>query len=408
MTSIQEWLRSIGLEEHSERFTEARITIDLLTDLTENDLEKLGLPLGDRKRVLRAVAALARATETEGNGDAQPRAGTEAAPNGPDPVQLRQLTVAFIDLVGSTQLAARLDLEDYKDALRTYHVACTRVINAHGGFVSQYAGDGVVAYFGYPRAQEDDPEQAVLAGLAAIREVEKIPVSGWGNLNARVGVATGQVVIEGLVYEGVEMAPSAMGEIPNLAARLQSLAQPGQVLVSTTTRRLLGTEFVCDDVGAHEPKGFAEKLQVFRVREVQRAASRFEARQRGSWTPFVNRDEERNLLLRRWERACAGEGNVVLLTGEPGIGKSRLARELAERAVAPAPIRLQFQCSAHNTRSALYSRARWCRKSLRQSAWSTQSRWMASASAKGLPFPGPSCMPRSTMRAAVERYGSAI
>ncbi len=348
MPPIHEWLRSIGLDEHSERFVEARITADLLPELSDSDLEKLGLPLGDRKRVLRAIAALA---------DTAPRDGGTAArppPGGPEPVQLRQITVAFIDLVGSTALAARLDLEDYKDTLRTYHVACTRVVNAHGGFVSQYAGDGVVAYFGYPRAQEDDPEQAVLAGLDALREVARIPVAGWGNLAARVGVATGQVVIDGLVYDGIAKAPAAMGEIPNLAARLQSLAEPGQVLVSATTRRLLGNEFLCDDAGLHALKGFAEKLHVFRVRGVKRSVSRFEAHQRGKWTPFVNRDEERAFLRRRWDQACAGEGNVVLLSGEPGIGKSRLARELAEQALAQTPARLQFQCSAHHTQSALY------------------------------------------------------
>lgn len=352
MASIQEWLQSIGLDEYAEQFIEARITPDLLPDLTEADLEKLGLPLGDRKRVLRAIAA--RAAPTESDADARPPAAGQHLPSAPDPVQLRQLTVAFIDLVGSTAFSARLDLEDYKDLLRTYHMACTRVINAHGGFVSQYAGDGVIAYFGYPRAQEDDPEQAVLAGLAAIREVAKIPAAGGGSLTARVGVATGQVVIDSLDYEGTGMTPSAMGEIPNLAARLQSLAEPGQVLVSATTRRLLGNEFVCEDAGSRELKGFAERLQVFRVHEVKRSVSRFEARQRGSWTPFVNRDEERALLLRRWAQACTSEGNVVLLSGEPGIGKSRLARELAGQAATEAPLRLHFQCSAHHTQSALF------------------------------------------------------
>ncbi len=349
MKSIHEWLQSIDLDEYSERFADARISIDLLPDLTDDDLEKLDIPLGDRKRILRAIEAnvVASGSEAEPEDTQPPDAIRE-------PVQLRQLTVVFVDLVGSTAISARLDLEDYKDLIRSYHLSCTKVINAHGGFVAQYAGDGVMAYFGYPRAQEDDPERAVLAGLAAINEVAAIANADRGTLTARVGVATGQVVIEGLVLEGVEKFRSALGEIPNLAARLQALAEPGQVLVSAATRRLLGNDFICEDEGSREIKGFSEKLKVFRVCNVRHSISRFEARQRGSWTPFVNRDEERALLRRRWERACARMGNVVLLSGEPGIGKSRLAREIADEVAAQASMRLQFQCSAHHTQSALY------------------------------------------------------
>ncbi|MDH3667698.1 MAG: AAA family ATPase [Paracoccaceae bacterium] len=354
MSSIQEWLKSIELEEYSERFLDARISTDLLPDLTEDDLEKLEIPLGDRKRILRAIASLAETPEDANEEAASEHRLKDPSEEIPEPVQLRQITVVFIDLVGSTELSERLDLETYKDLIRGYHVACTRVVTAHGGFVSQYAGDGVMAYFGYPRAQEDDPERAVVAGLAVVKEVSATPTGLPRSLAARVGIATGQVVIDGLVYEGVETVRSAMGEIPNLAARLQALAEPGQVLISSTTRRLLGNEFVCDDVGSQDIKGFKEKLQVFRVREIMRSVSRFEAHQRGSWTPFVNREEERNLLGRRWEQACGGKGNVVLLSGEPGIGKSRLARELAGEAGSEASMRLQFQCSAHHTQSALY------------------------------------------------------
>jgi class 3 adenylate cyclase len=170
-----------------------------------------------------------------------------------EPGQLRHLTVCFIDLVGSTALSAELDLEDYKDLIRSYHITCTRVIGSHGGSVAQYAGDGVMAYFGYPRAQEDDPERAA---LAALKEVSEIKTNWGGKLTARVGIATGQVLIDGLAYEGVEMIRSAMGEIPNLAARLQSLAEPGTVVVSEPTRRLLGNQFICEDAGRHELKGF--------------------------------------------------------------------------------------------------------------------------------------------------------
>jgi class 3 adenylate cyclase/tetratricopeptide (TPR) repeat protein len=335
-----------------------KINMDVLPDLTEEDLEKLDIPLGDRKRIMRAISALV----------AQPADGAEAARPAPpgvlseepssniaEPGQLRHLTVCFVDLVGSTALSAELDLEDYKDLIRSYHVTCTRVIGSHGGSVAQYAGDGVMAYFGYPRAQEDDPERAALAALAALKEVSEITTSRGVKLTARVGIATGQVLIDGLVYEGVEMIRSAMGEIPNLAARLQGLAEPGTVVVSEPTRRLLGNHFICEDAGRHELKGFRDPMQVYRIREVRPAASRFEAHQHGARSPFVNREEEVAQLRRRWERAGKGQGNMVLLSGEAGIGKSRLARELVDHAAAGQKhVRLQFQCSAHHTSSALY------------------------------------------------------
>jgi class 3 adenylate cyclase len=357
MNSIKEWLNAIGHGEYFQRFADSKINMDVLPDLREEDLEKLDIPLGDRKRIMRAISALV----------AQPADGAEPTAFSPpglltegpssdiaEPGQLRHLTVCFIDLVGSTALSAELDLEDYKDLIRSYHVTCTRVIGSHGGSVAQYAGDGVMAYFGYPRAQEDDPERAALAALTALKEVSEIKTNWGGKLTARVGIATGQVLIDGLAYEGVEMIRSAMGEIPNLAARLQSLAEPGTVVVSEPTRRLLGNQFICEDAGRHELKGFRDPVQVYRIREVRTTASRFEARQHGARSHFVNRLEEVTLLRRRWERAGKGQGNMVLLSGEPGIGKSRLARELVDHAAGHKHVRLQFQCSAHHTSSALY------------------------------------------------------
>jgi class 3 adenylate cyclase/tetratricopeptide (TPR) repeat protein len=357
MTSIQEWLIAIGFEEYIQRFADNRINMDVLPDLTEEDLGKLEIPLGDGKRIMRAIRSLTMRPEDETEATPPPSSGQPAEPWSAgitEPGQLRQMTVCFVDLVGSTALSEALDLEDYKDLIRSYHLACTRAIGFHDGYVAQYAGDGVMAYFGYPRAQEDDPERAVLAALAIVREVSAIAVSQGGKLTARVGIATGQVLIDGLVYQGVEMIRTAMGGIPNLAARLQTLAEPGAVVVSGQTRRLLGNNFVCEDAGLHQLKGFHDPVQVYRVQEVRTAASRFESRQQGARTPFVNRTEEVTQLQRRWEQACAGKGKVVLLSGEAGIGKSRLAKELADHAAGQGHMRLQFQCSAHHTGSALY------------------------------------------------------
>ncbi|MCL5779014.1 AAA family ATPase [Limibaculum sp. FT325] len=350
--SIGAWLAALGLDEYAERFERQRITPDILPDLSEADLEKLDIPLGDRKRLMRAIAAL-------GPADAEPEAPpAEDTPPGFSDVtaagQLRHLTVAFIDLVGSTALSAELDLEDYKNLIRSYHDVCAQIVASHGGYVAHFAGDGVLAYFGYPTAQEDDPERAALAALAVLREVPQIPHERAGPLAARIGIATGEVLIGGLVYEGLESIRAAVGETPNLAARLQALAEPGSVIVSADTHRLLGNAFVCEDAGTHALKGFREPVQTYRLREVRTAAARFESQQRGKQTLFVNRDEELGLMRRRWARALEGRGNVVLLSGEAGIGKSRLARELAGRAAAEPHLRLMYQCSALYTGTPLY------------------------------------------------------
>ena len=350
MRSIREWLESIGLEEYVQRFADNRISMDVLPDLSEADLEKLDIPLGDRKRMMRAIEALRAEPEPAEQAPGFSEGPTDVTAQG----QLRQITVCFVDLVGSTELAAELDLEEYKDLIRSYHLTCARLISSYGGYVAQYAGDGVMAYFGYPRAQEDDPERAVLAALAIVREVTAIAAGQVRQLAARAGIATGQVLIGELTYSGTDGMSSAMGEIPNLAARLQTLAEPGAVVISEPTCRLLGTHFVCENGGRHALKGFRDPVQVYRVSGVQTTSSRFEARQRGSWTAFVNREEEMAQMGRRWERARAGHGNVVLLSGEPGIGKSRLARELANLAAGEPHRRLQFQCSAHHMGSTLY------------------------------------------------------
>jgi class 3 adenylate cyclase/predicted ATPase len=262
--------------------------------------------------------------------------------------------VLFCDLVGSTALAARLDPEDLREVIGAYHRATAAVVECFEGHVARYLGDGVLAYFGWPRAHEDDAERAVRAGLQLVEAVAGLEPHAEVRLQARVGIATGQVVVGDIVGEGATRDEAVVGETPNLAARLQALAEPGTVVISQASRRLVGGLFELDDHGPQRLKGFAEPLAVWRVTGEGRAEGRFEARQTGGLTPLVGRDEEISLLLRRWRQASEGEGQVVLLDGEPGIGKSRLVRELRGRLGDESQLRLIYQCSLHHQTSPLY------------------------------------------------------
>ena len=247
-----------------------------------------------------------------------------APPSRPDSAERRQLTVMFCDLVGSTPLSARLDPEDLREVIAAYHRAVAGVVTAFDGFVGRYMGDGVLVYFGYPRAHEDDAERAVRAGLGAIDAVTRLDV-GSVKLQARVGIATGLVVVGDLIGAGPAQEQSVVGETPNLAARLQALAEPDTVVIATGTRRLVGDLFEYRDLGAVDVKGIAAPVPAWQVLQPSGVASRFEALRGLALTPLVGRDEEIELLLRRWERAKGGDGQVVLISGEHGIGKSRIA-----------------------------------------------------------------------------------
>jgi class 3 adenylate cyclase/predicted ATPase len=340
---VAEWLRRIGLEQYEPAFRANEIDARVLPSLTAEDLKDLGVSLvGHRRRLLDAIAAL---------GAAAP-AATAAAPIQTD-AERRQLTVTFCDLVGSTELSARLDPEDLREVIAAYHRAVAEIVAGFDGFVAKYMGDGVLVYFGYPRAHEDDAERAVRAALDVVDAVGRLDVKSVP-LQARVGIATGLVVVGDLIGEGSAREQSVVGETPNLAARLQALAEPDAVVVAAGTRRLLGDLFEYRDLGAVAVKGIAGPVPAWQVLRPSAVASRFEALRGSALTRLVGRDEEIDLLLRRWARAKAGDGQVVLVSGEPGIGKSRIAAALAERLHAEPHLRLRYFCSPYHQDSALY------------------------------------------------------
>ena len=346
MLDVACWLAEQGLGHHAEAFAENGIAGDVLRDLTDADLKELGLNLGDRKRLVKAIAAL----------DVWPQVGTAettAARTAPRDAERRQLTVLFCDLVGSTEVATRLDPEDMGAVMSAYHRATAAVIERFNGHVARYLGDGVLAYFGWPKAHEDDAERAVRAGLGLVDAVARLEPHEEVRLQTRVGVATGQVVVGDLVGEGAARDEAVVGETPNLAARLQTLAAPESVVISQATRRLVRGLFELNDLGPQRLKGFAEPLTAWRVEGEACAEGRFEARQTAGLTPLVGREEEIALLLRRWERARDGEGQVVLLSGEPGIGKSRIVREVREHLAAEPHLQLTHQCSPYHQASPL-------------------------------------------------------
>ena len=345
---IAAWLRGLGLEQYELAFRANEIDATVLPSLTSEDLREIGVvPIGHRRRLLDAIAAL--------GGEASGFPKTTASHDTPAPAnaERRQLTVLFSDLVGSTGLSARLDPEDYREVIAAYHRAVTKIIVESDGFVSRYMGDGVLVYFGYPQAHEDDAERAVRSGLACIDAVGRLDVKSV-KLQARVGIATGLVVVGDLIGEGSAQEQSVVGETPNLAARLQALAEPDAVVIAASTRRLVGDLFEVRDIGPVEVKGITSPMPAWQVLRPSAVASRFEALRGSALTPLVGREEEIDLLLRRWARTKVGDGQIVLVSGEPGIGKSRIAAALAEHLHAEPHIRLRYFCSPYCRDSALY------------------------------------------------------
>ena len=266
----------------------------------------------------------------------------------------RHLTVMFCDLAGSTALSARLDPEDLREVIGSYHKCVSDVVERFEGFVARYMGDGVLIYFGYPQAQEDDAERAVRAGLEVVAAVPSLKASAGTDLQCRIGLATGLVVVGDLVGRGEAQERGVVGETPNLAARLQALAGPGDVVISQSTRRLVGNLFDFRDLGTVKVKGFSEPVQAWQALRSSSAESRFEALHSTALSPLVGREEELELLLRRWGRAKAGDGQVVLLSGEPGIGKSRLTSALQEKLQSEPHTRVRYFCSPHQSENALH------------------------------------------------------
>ena len=346
MRGITEWLESMGLSEYAQRFTENGVDLSVLRDLTEQDLKDLGVLLGHRRKILRAIAELEDEVRFKS-------AVPVAEPTRPDQAERRHLTVMFCDLVGSTSLAARLDPEDMRALIGAYHACITEVVSRYQGKIARYMGDGALVYFGYPQAHEDDAEQAVRAALALIHAVTSAR-NVSAALQIRVGIATGTVVVTELLIENSPAEQAVVGETPNLAARLQTMAEPGTVLICASTRRLTRGEFHYRDLGPVALKGWAEPVRAYQVLGMSGVESRFEAMHTTKLPPLFGREEEIELLLRRWRQATREEGRVVTLAGEPGIGKSHIALALNERLQGESHITLRYFCSEHYAHSALF------------------------------------------------------
>ncbi len=346
MQQIADWLERLGLSEYAQRFAENGIDISVLRYLTEQDLKDIGVLLGHRRKMLAAIAALAGAPAAT----VTPPAAVEPKPH--DSAERRQVTVMFSDLVGSTALAASMDPEDLGEVVAAYQKCVVETVRRFGGFVAKYLGDGVLIYFGYPQAHEDDAERSVRAGLDLVAAVARLPTRV--SLQARVGIATGLVVVGDLIGSGEAQERGIVGETPNLAARLQGIAQPNRVVIAAGTRKLLGNLFELQDLGPLDLKGVAGPLRAWAVLRAGFAESHFEAMHAAGLTALVGREEECELLLRRWAKAKNSEGQVVLLSGEGGIGKSRLIAALLERLAAEPHARLRHFCSPQHTDSAFH------------------------------------------------------
>ncbi len=345
------WLRSLGLSEYEPAFRDNQIDGEVLRNLTVDDLKELGVAsVGHRRKLLSAIAELSgRSAEPTIVAKAR---RVEAPAH--DAAERRQLTVMFCDLVGSTAMSAKLDPEDMHGIIGAYHKCCASLIERGGGFVAKYMGDGVLAYFGYPQAHEHDAERAVRAGLAIVEAAPKLVTIIGAPLQVRVGIATGIVVVGDLLGSGEAQERGVVGETPNLAARLQGIAQPDSVVIGDGTRRLVGNLFELVDLGPHDLKGITGPTRAYVALKESSQESRFEALHADKLTTLVGREEESELLLRCWAKAKARKGQVVLLSGEGGIGKSRLTAALLERLAGEPHIRMRYFCSPQHTDSALY------------------------------------------------------
>jgi class 3 adenylate cyclase len=353
--SVVDWLKGLGLEQYTQAFRDNDIDRDVLPELTADDLVGLGVAsIGHRRKLLAAIKVLQ--DNPTATAPAPPVSAADAGTAASDAAETagaerRLLTVLFCDLVGSTELATRLDPEDLREIIAKYHACVAEVLTRFGGFVAKYMGDGILAYFGYPQAHEEDAEQAVRAGLAIVAAVARLDLPQ--RLQVRLGIATGLAVVGDLIGAGAAQEQAVIGETPNLAARLQALAAPDGIVIADGTRRHVGGLFELRDLGPQSLKGFSGTPRAFEVLTESEVGSRFEALRSRS-TPLVGRDEEMELLLRRWDQAKTGEGRAVLISAEPGIGKSRLTEAVGERIALQPHRRLRYFCSPHHQDSAFY------------------------------------------------------
>ena len=352
MHDVQKWLADLGLSQYAPAFSENQIDFEVLPDLTEDDLRELGLPMGPRKKLLKAIAALQTESSIAEN-DSEPPLRLRAAE-----AERRQLTVMFCDLVGSTELSTRLDPEDLQEVITAFQNKCRVAIQRYAGFIARYMGDGILVYFGYPQAYEDDAQRAIRAGLDIIEAVADLNAEVEKQhgvvLEVRTGIETGQVVVGDLIGEGASEEAAVVGETPNLAARLQCLAQPNQLVIGPALQRLLGDFFELKDLGTHRLKGITKPVQAWCVVCVSNVDNLDKAKPIGGGMPLFGRQEELGLLLRSWEASKNGHGQSVLIQGEAGIGKSRLIEALGEQVSAKEYVWITFRCSPYHVNSTLY------------------------------------------------------
>jgi len=343
---IEKWLAEIDLGQYAQTFIDNDIDFDILQDLTESDLEKLGMTsMGHRKRLVREVRS-------------QPAKSESPASVGTADAERRQLTVMFCDLVGSTALSETLDPEDLRELNKAYQEAATAQIERYAGFVARYMGDGILAYFGYPQAHENDAERSVRAGLAIQHAAKDLSAKFHDSLGTelaiRVGIATGLVVVGDLIGQGASRESPVVGQTPNLAARLEALAEPGSVVVSPVTKSLIGEQFDWHDLGAHLLKGISGAVNAWQVLGESSVEGRYDARSNLRHSTLVGRERELDSLKQRWGHSCKGQGQVALICAEPGLGKSRLLAALeAQPGTGDAAI-LKYDCSPYHQDTALY------------------------------------------------------
>jgi class 3 adenylate cyclase/predicted ATPase len=348
VVDLKDWLEELGLGQYAQSFAANDIDFDLLPDLTDAELERLGLSLGHRKRLRRAIVAL---TSPSGKAPAAPAVATQHSPQDFH-AERRQVSVMFCDLVGSTEMSTRLDPEELRDTVRTYQQACTDAIGRFDGFVAQYLGDGVLAYFGYPSTHEGEAERAVRAGLAVLASIEQIALTSGTKIQIRIGIATGPAVIGDLIGRGAATQIAVTGKTPNLAARIQEIAQPGTLAIAHSTQRLIAKQFECRPLGAPPLKGISETVQVWQVIRELNDAEQLKAR-REALLDCVGRERELKLLLDRWQMAVEGAGQAVVVSGEAGIGKTRTVALLREHLPAGSYISVRLQCAQQHRNSPL-------------------------------------------------------
>src|ERR1051325_1418950 len=349
---VGRWLADLGLAQYIDAFLSNDIDQDVLLDLKDEELQEIGVKsLGHRKRLLRAINVLKNERPQSPSLDDRRQVQSQVAASA---AERRHLTVMFCDLVGSTSLAEQLDPEDLRDVIRSYQDACAGVVSRFEGYVAKYVGDGLLIYFGYPRAHEDDAERAVRAALGLISAVGALQARTGQPLQVRIGVATGLVVVGDIVGEGAAQEKAVVGETPNLAARLQGMADPNCIVISSATRDLVGRQFEYEDLGPQALKGINKPVHSWKVMRERSVETRFQPSHSERLSALLGREQETELLLERWRRAAKGEGQLVILSGHAGIGKSRITEALREHIRNEDRWSIHYQCSSHHLNSPLY------------------------------------------------------